>query len=125
MVGTNGGLKIILVEILAPINMEPFDFNIDPINEDELRERAMQNGYNVLSGEITIDELLFTTGIIDLVYLPFDFYQLLSIQEFKEIIQGEMVQFFVKRDEFEKCKFLKEMQYSDYCLLFDEFYGKI
>jgi hypothetical protein len=105
--------------------VEPFDFNIDPINEDELRERAMQNGYNVLSGEITIDELLFTTGIIDLVYLPFDFYQLLSIQEFKEIIQGEMVQFFVKRDEFEKCKFLKEMQYSDYCLLFDEFYGKI
>ena len=79
MLGINGGLKIILVEIQITINMEPFDFNIDPINEDELRERAMLNGYNVLSGQITIDELLFTTGIIDLVYLPFDFYQLLSI----------------------------------------------
>jgi hypothetical protein len=55
--------------------VEPFDFNIDPVNEEELRERAMENGYKVLSGEITIDELLFTTGIIDLVYLPFDFYQ--------------------------------------------------
>lgn len=105
--------------------MEPFDFNIDPVNEEELRERAMENGYKVLSGEITIDELLFTTGIIDLVYLPFDFYQQLSIQDFKEIIQNGMVEFFEKRDEFEKCKFLKEMNYSDYCQLFDEFFGKI
>lgn len=105
--------------------MEPFDFNIDPVNEDELRERAMENGYKVLSGEVTIDELLFTTGIIDLVYLPFDFYQLLSVQEFNEIIQIKMVEFFEKRDEFEKCKFLSEMKYSDYCLLFDEFFGKI
>ena len=105
--------------------MEPFDFNIDPVNEEELRERAMENGYRVLSGEVTIDELLFTTGIIDLVYLPFDFYQLLPIQEFKEVIQEKMVEFFEKRDEFEKCKFLKEMKYSDYCLLFDEFFGKI
>lgn len=105
--------------------MEPFDFNIDPVNEEELRERAMENGYKVLSGEVTIDELLFTTGIIDLVYLPFDFYQLLSVQEFNEIIQIKMVEFFEKRDEFEKCKFLSEMKYSDYCLLFDEFFGKI
>ena len=105
--------------------MEPFDFNIDPVNEEELRERAMENGYRVLSGEVTIDELLFTTGIIDLVYLPFDFYQLLSVQEFNEIIQIKMVEFFEKRDEFEKCKFLTEMKYSDYCLLFDEFFGKI
>ena len=105
--------------------MEPFDFNIDPVNEEELRERAMENGYKVLSGEVTIDELLFTTVIIDLVYLPFDFYQLLSVQEFNEIIQIKMVEFFEKRDEFEKCKFLSEMKYSDYCLLFDEFFGKI
>ena len=105
--------------------MEPFDFNIDPVNEEELRERAMENGYKVLSGEVTIDELLFTTGIIDLVYLPFDFYQLLSVQEFNEIIQIKLVDFFEKRDEFEKCKFLSEMKYSDYCLLFDEFFGKI
>ena len=105
--------------------MEPFDFNIDPVNEEELRERAMENGYKVLSGEVTIDELLFTTGIIDLVYLPFDFYQLLPVQEFNEIIQIKMVEFFEKRDEFEKCKFLSEMKYSDYCLLFDEFFGKI
>ena len=105
--------------------MEPFDFNIDPVNEEELRERAMENGYKVLSGEVTIDELLFTTGIIDLVYLPFDFYQKLSVQEFQEVIQEQMVEFFEKRDEFEKCKFLSEMKYSDYCLLFDEFFGKI
>tara|TARA_B100000497_G_C7515028_1_gene313408 strand:+ start:198 stop:515 length:318 start_codon:yes stop_codon:yes gene_type:complete len=105
--------------------VEPFDFNIDPVNEEELRERAMENGYKVLSGEITIDELLFTTGIIDLVYLPFDFYQQLSIQDFKEIIQNKMVDFFENKEHFEKCKFLKEMKYSDYCQLFDEFFGKI
>ncbi len=105
--------------------MEPLDFNIDPMDQNELIERAMYNGYDVLSGKITIDDLLFTSGIIDLVYLPFDFYQLLSEDEFKAIIQGLMVEYFEKRDEFEKCKFLKEMKYHEYCMLFDEFYGKI
>jgi len=107
--------------------MEPFDFDglEDIPNEEELIERSMLNGYRVLSNEITIDELLFTSGIIDLVYLPFDFYQLLSVQEFTEIIQEDMVKYFEEREEFEKCKFLKNMKYSDYCVLFDEFYGKI
>ena len=107
--------------------MEPFDFDglEDIPNEEELIERSMLNGYRVLSNEITIDELLFTSGIIDLVYLPFDFYQLLSVQEFTEIIQEDMVKYFEEREEFEKCKFLKSMKYSDYCVLFDEFYGKI
>tara|TARA_B100000900_G_C20461416_1_gene667457 strand:- start:574 stop:897 length:324 start_codon:yes stop_codon:yes gene_type:complete len=107
--------------------MEPFDFeNLEnPPNEEELIERSMINGYKVLSSEITIDELLFTSGIIDLVYLPFDFYQLLSVNEFSEIIQEDMVKYFEEREEFEKCKFLKSMKYSDYCLLFNEFFRKI
>jgi len=105
--------------------MDPFDFDITPENEQELIERSMDNGYDVLSGKITIDELLFTSGIIDLVYLPFDFYQLLSINEFEEIIQEKMVKYFEEREEFEKCKFLKNMYYSDYCKLFNEFLGKI
>lgn len=105
--------------------MDAFEFEIDPINEQEMKTRAMENGYKVLSQEITIDDLLFTSGIIDLVYLPFDFYELLSADEFKDIIQGEMVRFFEEIDEFEKCKFLKEMKYDEYCMLFNEFYGKI
>mgnify|MGYP001401088567 CR=1 FL=1 len=95
------------------------------MDEKELRDRAMQNGYNVLSGKITIDDLLFTSGIIDLVYLPFDFYELLCEEEFNKIVNGDMVEYFEKREEFEKCKFLKEIHYSTYCQLFDEFYGKI
>tara|TARA_Y100000593_G_C4263508_1_gene313493 strand:- start:835 stop:1152 length:318 start_codon:yes stop_codon:yes gene_type:complete len=105
--------------------LEPFDFNIDPMDEKELRDRAMQNGYKVLSGEITIDDLLFTSGIIDLVYLPFDFYELLTQEQFNEVISDEMVQYFENIEQFEKCKFLKEMTYYQYCELFDEFYGKI
>ena len=105
--------------------MEPFDFDITPENEQELIERSMDNGYDVLSGSITIDELLFTSGIIDLVYLPFDFYQLLSVNEFEEIVQEKMVKYFEEREEFEKCKFLKNMYYSDYCKLFNEFLGKM
>jgi hypothetical protein len=105
--------------------MDSFDFEIDPINEDEMVDRAMENGYKVLSQEITIDDLLFTSGIIDLVYLPFDFYQLLEPIEFQETICGEMVKHFEKIEQFEKCKFLKELKYEDYCLLFNEFYGKI
>ena len=105
--------------------MDAFDFEIDPINEQEMRERAMENGYRVLSREISIDDLLFSSGIIDLVYLPFDFYQLLTPEEFTEIIAGEMVIHFEKTEQFEKCKFLKEMGYDDYCSLFNEFYGKI
>ena len=105
--------------------MDAFDFEIDPINEQEMRERAMENGYRVLSGQISIDDLLFSSGIIDLVYLPFDFYELLSPEYFTEIINGEMVQHFEKMEQFEKCKFLKEMDYAKYCSLFNEFYGKI
>mgnify|MGYP001311092717 CR=1 FL=1 len=105
--------------------MDAFDFEIDPINEQEMRERAMENGYRVLSGQISIDDLLFSSGIIDLVYLPFDFYELLSPEDFTEIINGEMVQHFEKMEQFEKCKFLKEMDYAKYCSLFNEFYGKI
>ena len=105
--------------------MDAFDFEIDPINEQEMRERAMENGYRVLSGQISIDDLLFSSGIIDLVYLPFDFYELLSPEDFTEIINGEMVQHFEKIEQFEKCKFLKEMDYTMYCSLFNEFYGKI
>lgn len=105
--------------------MDAFEFNIDPINEQELIERAMENGYKVLSQQITVDDLLFTSGIIDLVYLPFDFYQMLTEDEFINIINIEMVKHFENIDEFEKCKFLKEMKYDEYCILFDEFYGKI
>ena len=105
--------------------MDAFDFEIDPINEQEMRERAMENGYRVLSGQISIYDLLFSSGIIDLVYLPFDFYELLSPEDFTEIINGEMVQHFEKMEQFEKCKFLKEMDYAKYCSLFNEFYGKI
>ena len=105
--------------------MDAFDFEIDPINEQEMRERAMENGYRVLSREISIDDLLFSSGIIDLVYLPFDFYELLTNEEFIKIISGEMVEHFEKIEQFEKCKFLKEMEYADYCSLFNEFYGKI
>ena len=78
-----------------------------------------------VSGQISIDDLLFSSGIIDLVYLPFDFYELLSPEDFTEIINGEMVQHFEKMEQFEKCKFLKEMDYAKYCSLFNEFYGKI
>lgn len=108
--------------------MDSFDFdNFEEYSEsqEELLERSMENGYKILSGEITIDELLFTTGIIDLVYLPFDFYKLLSTQQFKEVVQEEMVKYFEDREEFEKCNFLKSMKYSDYSRLFNEFYGKI
>ena len=107
--------------------MEPFDFDglEDIPNEEELIERSMLNWYRVLSNEITIDELLFTSGIIDLVYLPFDFYQLLSVQEFTEIIQEDMVKYFEEREEFEKCKFLSNMKYSDYSKLFNDFYDRI
>jgi len=105
--------------------VDAFEFEIDPINEQEMKIRAMENGYKVLSQQITVDDLLFTSGIIDLVYLPFDFYELLSPDEFEDVIRGEMVKHFENLDEFEKCKFLKEMKYKDYCMLFNEFYGKI
>lgn len=105
--------------------MDAFEFDIDPQNEHEMRCRAMENGYKVLHGDITVDDLLFTSGIIDLVYLPFDFYQLMPINQFKKVINKEMVNHFEKIEEFEKCKFLKELHYADYCLLFEDFYDKI
>lgn len=111
--------------------MEDFEFDFDAsrtrgqLNEDAIRDRSMVNGYKILSGEITIDELLFTTGIIDLVYLPFDFYQLLSTQEFDKIVKKEMVEYFEKREDYEKCQFLRDMYYSDYASIFEEFYNRL
>jgi len=108
--------------------MDEFDFDSFEEYEEsqeQLLERSMENGYKILSGEITIDELLFTTGIIDLVYLPFDFYQLLSTQKFTEIVHEEMRTYFEEREEFEKCNFLKSMKYSDYSKLFNDFYEKM
>lgn len=103
--------------------MESFD--IDPVSENDMIDRAMENGYKVLSQQITVDDLLFTSGIIDLVYLPFDFYQLLLPEDFKKIINNEMVKHFEAKEEFEKCKFLKDMKYDKYSLLFSEFYNKM
>jgi len=108
--------------------MDEFDFDSFEEYEEsqeQLLERSMENGYKILSGEITIDELLFTTGIIDLVYLPFDFYQLLSTQQFSEIVHEEMRTYFEEKEEFEKCNFLKSMRYSDYSKLFNDFYEKM
>ena len=108
--------------------MDEFDFDsFEEYNEsqEELLERSMENGYKILSGEITIDELLFTTGIIDLVYLPFDFYKLLSVQKFEEVVHEEMRTYFEEKEEFEKCNFLKSMRYSDYSKLFNDFYEKM
>ena len=36
-----------------------------------------------------------------------------------------MVKHFEDLDEFEKCKFLKDMTYDKYTLIFSEFYDKI
>ena len=57
--------------------MEEFEFDIDPINEQEMINRAMENGYKVLSQQITVDDLLFSPTLS--LYLGIPAYPVANI----------------------------------------------
>ena len=89
----SGGLTV-------PIN------NITDLNMKEL-DLAMNNGYHILMGDITIDDLLSNSSRQKL-YISFDPDKLNSNDYWDNIINS-MIDYFIETEEYEKCAELKKL----------------
>jgi len=68
---------------------------------------AMNNGYHILMGDITIDDLL-SNSQRQMLYISFDPDKLDSHDYWDSIING-MIDYFIKTEEYEKCAELKKL----------------
>jgi len=68
---------------------------------------AMNNGYHILMGDITIDDLL-SNSQRQMLYISFDPDKLDSNDYWDNIING-MIDYFIKTEEYEKCAELKKL----------------
>ena len=68
---------------------------------------AMNNGYHILMGDITIDDLL-SNSQRQMLYISFDPDKLDSNDYWDTIING-MIDYFIKTEEYEKCAELKKL----------------
>ena len=68
---------------------------------------AMNNGYHILMGDITIDDLL-SNSQRQMLYISFDPDKLDSNDYWDNIING-MIDYFIKTEEYEKCADLKKL----------------
>tara|TARA_R100000149_G_scaffold49629_2_gene20499 strand:- start:260 stop:487 length:228 start_codon:yes stop_codon:yes gene_type:complete len=68
---------------------------------------AMNNGYHILMGDITIDDLLSNSSRQKL-YISFDPDKLQSNDYWDDIINN-MINYFIETEEYEKCAELKKL----------------
>jgi hypothetical protein len=68
---------------------------------------AMNNGYHILMGDITIDDLLSNSSRQKL-YISFDPDKLKSNDYWDDIINN-MINYFIETEEYEKCAELKKL----------------
>jgi hypothetical protein len=80
--------------------------NITDLNMKEL-DLAMNNGYHILMGDITIDDLLSNSSRQKL-YISFDPDKLQSNDYWDDIINN-MINYFIETEEYEKCAELKKL----------------
>tara|TARA_R100001198_G_C5071723_1_gene117552 strand:- start:212 stop:463 length:252 start_codon:yes stop_codon:yes gene_type:complete len=80
--------------------------NITDLNMKEL-DLAMNNGYHILMGDITIDDLLSGSSKHKL-YIAFDPDKLNSNDYWDNIINS-MIDYFIETEEYEKCAELKKL----------------
>tara|TARA_R100000773_G_scaffold44280_1_gene44854 strand:- start:3727 stop:3978 length:252 start_codon:yes stop_codon:yes gene_type:complete len=80
--------------------------NIIDLNMKEL-DLAMNNGYHILMGDITIDDLLSNSSRQKL-YISFDPDKLQSNDYWDDIINN-MINYFIEIEEYEKCAELKKL----------------
>ncbi len=68
---------------------------------------AMNNGYHILMGDITLDDLLSNSSRQKL-YISFDPDKLQSNDYWDDIINN-MIDYFIETEEYEKCAELKKL----------------
>ena len=76
------------------------------IKMDELNT-AMNNGYHILMGDITIDDLVSNINKAKL-YIAFDPDKLQS-DDYWESVINSMIEYFIETEEYEKCAELKKL----------------
>ena len=76
------------------------------IEMDELNT-AMNNGYHILMGDITIDDLVSNINKAKL-YIAFDPDKLQS-DDYWESVINSMIEYFIETEEYEKCAELKKL----------------
>ncbi len=70
-------------------------------------DRAMNNGYHILMGDITIDDLLSNVNESKL-YIAFDPDKLQS-DDYWDTVINSMIDYFIETEEYEKCSELKKL----------------
>ena len=70
-------------------------------------DRAMNNGYHILMGDITIDDLLSSVNESKL-YIAFDPDKLQS-DDYWDTVINSMIDYFIETEEYEKCSELKKL----------------
>ena len=68
---------------------------------------AMNNGYHILMGDITIDDLL-SNSKRQLLYISFDPDKLVS-DDYWDTMVNSMIDYFIEKEEYEKCAELKKL----------------
>ena len=70
-------------------------------------DRAMNNGYHILMGDITIDDLLSNVNESKL-YIAFD-PDKLQKDDYWDSVINSMIDYFIETEEYEKCAELKKL----------------
>lgn len=76
------------------------------IKMEEL-DTAMNNGYHILMGDITIDDLVSNINKTKL-YIAFDPDKLQS-DDYWDSVVNSMIDYFIETEEYEKCAELKKL----------------
>tara|TARA_R110002020_G_scaffold70653_2_gene183311 strand:+ start:5035 stop:5277 length:243 start_codon:yes stop_codon:yes gene_type:complete len=75
--------------------------------EMEELDTAMNNGYHILMGDITIDDLVSNVNKTKL-YIAFDPDKLQS-DDYWDSVVNSMIDYFIETEEYEKCAELKKL----------------
>ena len=75
--------------------------------EMEELDTAMNNGYHILMGDITIDDLVSNINKTKL-YIAFDPDKLQS-DDYWDSVVNSMIDYFIETEEYEKCAELKKL----------------
>ncbi len=84
----------------------------DMEEQDDIQYHANINAYLLMSGKITIEDLLGESLITE-NYCTFDPHIKMPKSEFLHTIEG-MLTYFIEQEDYEKCTFLRDYSYEKY-----------
>ncbi len=79
---------------------------------DEIQYHANVNGYLLLSGKITIEDLI-GEALITENYCTFDPHMKMSKKDLENTLEN-MITYFIELEDYEKCAFLRDYSYETY-----------